>query len=69
MEGFNFISGRNISNIADVVVGGQSAANFTIVDSQDIFVLPAQIGAGVFDVSVKTKAGSIFTLKGVLTIR
>jgi hypothetical protein len=69
IEGSNFISGRNISQIAGVTVGGQAALDFAIIDSADMFVTPAQIGSGVFDVVVTTKTGSVLTLKGALTIR
>ncbi len=69
IQGTNFLSGRNISQIASVNVGGQAAADFAIIDPTDMFVTPAQIGAGVFDVVVTTKAGSVLTLKGAITVR
>ena len=68
VEGSNFLSGRSISQIASVTVGGKPAS-FSVVGATSLFVTPGQLSAGTYDVGVVSVDGTALTLKNAITIK
>jgi|GEM_PF-6448720 len=69
LMGDNFLSGRNISRISQITIGGKPAIDMAIIDSSDVFVTPPQLAPGTYDITVFATDGTQATLSGALTIQ
>ena len=67
--GDNFLSGRNISRISQITVGGKPVIDMAIIDSSDVFVTPPQLAPGTYDISILATDGTQVTLSGAVTIQ
>ena len=67
LNGTNFITGRNIRQVASVTLNTISV-KFAVIDGQTVFAT-AELNSGVYDVSLVTVSGKTLTLKGALSIK
>lgn len=69
INGSNFTTGRNVSQIAGVAIGGMPVT-FTVLDSLTIFAtIDAQFKPGTYDIVVTDTAGGRASLQNAITVQ